>query len=376
VPALHAAHQQHASNLRVWRVSLLPPQVRVRLQQQDTLRDLALSSTARLLEYTSASVAWDAAVRSTAVVDLGSPHAGSRRSAPLLAAEMTVSPDGLSLGYGTGPEAVHSRLMALFDNGLQRLQVGCAAAVCLPLLLSTAVMAPPDGPTACCCHGKRPPVCPRIKRQTPHSCRSALPQGLPDLEPQLMEHLFWPEPRKLTSLHPQEPEAVAARAALEEALARGLLPMRDYLNCWKRWALMAVGGLSLRVCWQLHDTVTGRQQGQPRHRRLPPWRLCSGSPADRPATFPPTQPSSYEPLLALSVEAEVERLAARGAELTLGEVQASVARAVADLREMEAALPATLNLGLVQVNCVKVGRVEACVRACACERSDACACMC
>ncbi|GBF98747.1 dynein heavy chain axonemal [Raphidocelis subcapitata] len=216
--------------------------VRVRLQQQDTLRDLALSSTARLLEYTSASVAWDAAVRSTAVVDLGSPHAGSRRSAPLLAAEMTVSPDGLSLGYGTGPEAVHSRLMALFDNGLQRLQ------------------------------------------------------GLPDLEPQLMEHLFWPEPRKLTSLHPQEPEAVAARAALEEALARGLLPMRDYLNCWKR----------------------------------------------------------YEPLLALSVEAEVERLAARGAELTLGEVQASVARAVADLREMEAALPATMNLGLVQVNCVKV----------------------
>jgi formaldehyde-activating enzyme involved in methanogenesis len=62
------------------------------------------------------------------------------------------------------------------------------------------------------------------------------------------------------------------------------------------------------------------------------------------------------------VEAEVERLAARGGELTMAEVQAAVARAVADLRDMEGALPATMNLGLVQVNCVKVGRAFWCVQ--------------
>lgn len=200
----------------------------MRLQQQDTLRDLALSSMARLLEYLSASVARDAAARSTAVVDLGNSHTGSRRGAPLLAAELTLSADGGSLGYGIGPEAVHSRLMALFDNGLQRLQVGGAAgqvpafavtslpSVKLPYLLPYADL-------------------PRRRASLPTPLLPHAPQGLPDLEPQLMEHLFWPDPRKLTSLHPREPEAVAARAVLEDLLARGLLPMRDYLACWKRW---------------------------------------------------------------------------------------------------------------------------------------------
>jgi hypothetical protein len=50
-----------------------------------------------------------------------------------------------------------------------------------------------------------------------------------------MEHLFWPDPRKLTSLHPEEPEAAAARGALAAVLAKGLKPMRDYLDCFKRW---------------------------------------------------------------------------------------------------------------------------------------------
>jgi len=50
-----------------------------------------------------------------------------------------------------------------------------------------------------------------------------------------MAHLFWPEPRKLTSLHPGEPEAAAARDALAATLSKALRPMKDYLECFKRW---------------------------------------------------------------------------------------------------------------------------------------------
>lgn len=44
-----------------------------------------------------------------------------------------------------------------------------------------------------------------------------------------MDHLFWPAPRKLAALHPEEPEADAARRALAALLDAGLRPMRDYL---------------------------------------------------------------------------------------------------------------------------------------------------
>jgi len=114
----------------------MPPiQIRIRLQQQDTLRDLALNSMDRFLEFIQSACACDAVVRSTAVVDLGSSGCGrsgeaaagaaSRRSAPLLVSEMLVVREaGDKLGYSTGPELVAARLMALFERGLQRLQVG------------------------------------------------------------------------------------------------------------------------------------------------------------------------------------------------------------------------------------------------------------
>jgi hypothetical protein len=49
-----------------------------------------------------------------------------------------------------------------------------------------------------------------------------------------MEHLFWPEPRELSCMHTEEPEAAAARDALAAALERALQPMHDYLACWQR----------------------------------------------------------------------------------------------------------------------------------------------
>lgn len=75
--------------------------------------------------------------------------------------------------------------------------------------------------------------------------RSVPPQGLPDLEPLIMEHLFWPDPRKLTSLHPDEPEASGSRDKLANLLSTALQPMRDYLTCFKRCVLRFVRRLTV-----------------------------------------------------------------------------------------------------------------------------------
>jgi hypothetical protein len=102
----------------------------------------------RFLDFVRAPCAGMIAVRSTAVVEftataptaaatssssggleggLAVAAAAARRPAPLLASEMVVVPDGDGverLGYSAGPEAIGSKVMALFERGLQRLQVG------------------------------------------------------------------------------------------------------------------------------------------------------------------------------------------------------------------------------------------------------------
>jgi hypothetical protein len=212
------------------------PQIRVRLQQQDTLRDLALGSMERLLDFLQSAAGAPPLVRSTCAVDAAcgggggccSPHTphipgaaggegGGRRPVPLLSSELVA--DGASLGYATAPEAVVARVMALFERGLQRLQVGARGRGCGCKAAPCAGAPAPRGLHAQC--SSRPAAPPTA-------------QGLPDLEPLIMEHLFWPEPRTLACMHPDEPEAAAARAALAALLERALAPMREYLACWQR----------------------------------------------------------------------------------------------------------------------------------------------
>lgn len=112
----------------------LPHQVRVRLHMQDTLRDLALDSMAKFLDLIRSACPPNPIVKSTAAVELGdaicssqpavAAAAAARRSAPLLVTELVVTPDGQHLAYGTAPEVVHAHMLALFDRGLQRMQVG------------------------------------------------------------------------------------------------------------------------------------------------------------------------------------------------------------------------------------------------------------
>jgi hypothetical protein len=51
----------------------------------------------------------------------------------------------------------------------------------------------------------------------------------------------------------------------------------------------------------------------------------------------------------------VDQLAGKGSELSLSEVKGEVLRHMAELQAMEEHIPISITLGLVQVNCGKVG---------------------
>lgn len=64
---------------------------------------------------------------------------------------------------------------------------------------------------------------------------------------------------------------------------------------------------------------------------------------------------AYEPLLALNTDAYVGALAIKGTGLSLADITREVAVHTADLATMGECLQGSVCLGLVQVNCNKVG---------------------
>jgi hypothetical protein len=62
----------------------------------------------------------------------------------------------------------------------------------------------------------------------------------------------------------------------------------------------------------------------------------------------------------LNVEAYVGALAMKGTDLSLAEISQEVSMHTAQLAAMEEQLQGSVNLGLVQVNCNKVGAEHAC----------------
>lgn len=66
--------------------------------------------------------------------------------------------------------------------------------------------------------------------------------------------------------------------------------------------------------------------------------------------------NTYQPLLTLNVEAYVGALALKGTELSLAEISQEVATHTAQLAAMEEQLHGSISLGLIQVNCNKVGQ--------------------
>lgn len=112
-------------------------------------------------------------VVSPSLVQLGgSSTRETGRKAPLLLLELAISADGRSFGYTTPLDAIHARILAAFDRALAKLQ------------------------------------------------------GLPQLEPAVMDKLFWPTSPLLSAVHPQEEVAARARDALSGCLLAALQPLR------------------------------------------------------------------------------------------------------------------------------------------------------
>ncbi|KAF6265909.1 dynein heavy chain 2 [Scenedesmus sp. NREL 46B-D3] len=233
----------------------------VRLSMQDSLRYLAEGSMAKFVGFMQVSTAVITAaieasmpcpgrsdklitdvvdVVSTSQIDIDCKDLS--RKAPLLLTELVVAPEGASFTYSTPISSMHSKVVAVFDRAITKLQ------------------------------------------------------GLSQLEPAIMDLLSWPSVPLLNAVHLQEEVTVRARDAVSGCLLASLQPLCCYLAKY----------------------------------------------------------AAYEPLLTMSVEAYVDVLAAKGTELGLADISREVASHSAELAHMEEHLLPTVNLGLVQVNCMKV----------------------
>ncbi|WIA31960.1 hypothetical protein OEZ86_002815 [Tetradesmus obliquus] len=212
----------------------------VRFSMEDSLRYLAEGSMAKFVAFMQGCCSDVVNVVTTSQIDIECKDLG--RKAPLLLTELVVAPEGASFTYSTPIDSMHSKIIAVFDRAIAKLQ------------------------------------------------------GLSQLEPAIMDQLFWPSIPLLNAVHLQEEVTVRARDALSGCVLASLQPLRSYLAKY----------------------------------------------------------AAYEPLLTLNVEAYVEALAAKGTELGLADISREVASHSAELAHMEEHLLPTVCLGLVQVNCMKV----------------------
>lgn len=104
-----------------------------------------------------------------------------QRKAPLLLLELIITPDGTGFAYSTAPDAVHEHIISLFDRAINKLQ------------------------------------------------------GLPQLEPAVMEKLFWPTVPILSSVHLQEQVTITHRDGLSKCVAAALQPVKEYLAQYKTY---------------------------------------------------------------------------------------------------------------------------------------------
>jgi hypothetical protein len=153
-------------------------------------------------------------------------------------------------------------------------------------------------------------------------------QGLPQLEPAILDQLFFPNVLLLTSVHPQEEVTRHARDALSACIMAALQPLRRWVGVRGQTCKCKDAARSTRTC------------------------VACGCCACSYLAFY----KAYQPLLALNVDAYVGALAMRGTDLSLADITKEVALHTAQLASMEEQLQGSVWLGLVQVNCNKVGR--------------------
>ncbi len=177
-----------------------------------------------------------------------------------------------------------------------------------------------------------------------------------------MEAISWAFRPVLESIHPQEPQVLALRESIASTLTAALLPVRQYIakaQAYETWlavdptayvdALQVSNASTVRGCWP-----------QPHCRVLHQANMCSpiskmGQNANNVRSTCCDQIMSmvcYTGALLLTCAVNSQ---AKSEELNLSEVQAEINKHQRELVAMQSALPASINLGFIALQLVKVG---------------------
>lgn len=213
----------------------------IRYLMEDTLRFLVEDSLQRFTSFIQGACRIAVSVRGTNSVENEPAPAGTKR-VPLLSIELVIKEDGLGFDYSTPLSLIPAKVVAVFNHAIQRVT------------------------------------------------------GISQLEPSIMENLFWAYHPQLTAVHPMEPEVVALREAVEGTVQTSLVALREYLDCFK----------------------------------------------------------VHEEFLALDVDAYVEVLKAKGEDLALAELKTEEAKAKRELAELRENIPLNKVVCMSLVNCSKV----------------------
>lgn len=213
----------------------------IRYVMEDTMRFLVEDSLEKYARFIQSACCARVTVLGTNQVEVEDPGAGPKK-VPLLAVELMINDEESRFQYNTPLPSVPAKVVSVFNHALNRLT------------------------------------------------------GISQLEPSIMENLFWAYQPQLTAVHPMEPEVAKLREACEKGVKESLVAVQAYLDKFER----------------------------------------------------------FRGLLILDVEAYVGALKAKGEDLTLGELKVEVAKAKQELAELQADIPLSKVVGMCLVSCTKV----------------------
>ncbi|TPX54258.1 hypothetical protein SeMB42_g00367 [Synchytrium endobioticum] len=174
-------YNMHETNPEVYRISKLKKfMTTVKFNMQDAIRSLVLNSFNEYIKLITSVACQNISVNSTNDIRLGtatSADVPTRR--PLFSVDLLFRND--QLVYSVDPVAYESAVLTAFDR-------------------VTSVV-----------------------------------EGLPQLEPLVLDQLFWPAKPPLQSPHPREPEVMGLRAKLQRALREGIRPLEAYIQQFDKY---------------------------------------------------------------------------------------------------------------------------------------------
>ena len=152
----------------------------IRFMMEDTLRILVESSYERFVTFIEAecNCTVDIVSPATVVVEKSSEK---KRKVPLFSIELAMDMEKFCFHYSTPLDKFLSAILKVFEQGVTSLQ------------------------------------------------------GIPSIEPSIMENLFWGSIPILNAVHPMEPKVVSARDALEKTVKFSLVALESYLKQYEKY---------------------------------------------------------------------------------------------------------------------------------------------